>query len=438
MPQTELLPEFTSSEFDVFARKPVQNAILDTNVVVYNPISSVDQTDLEFLIPEDNDTYVDPDIKLYIRGKFTKADGGDLDASDHTAGTNNFLHSLFSQCTISLNGTNITQSGDLYYYRSYLETLLTYGTDASLSHLTNSYWYRDSGDMLPCDPTKAVEATTNTGFVDRWNRQKQSKVIEMYGRIHSDICNVPQFIIPGVRLQIKLTKAKQDIYLMNPTADSKTKFKFLSAKLFVRRIRANPRILLAHNATLNSNLAIYNMTRVELKTFSFSSGTQSLSIDNAVIGRIPKRLLFTMMSNKDFSGSVSSNPYRFQHFGLRNFAMYVNGKQIPSEGLSLDPGHEKTTVMGYKSLFEGSGIHHSNSGLQITHDMYINGYFMLLFDLTPDMAASEGHASPAENGNIRIECNFGKALTEAITCLLYLEYDNSVRIDKLRTVTTDF
>ena len=46
-------------------------------------------------------------------------------------------------------------------------------------------------------------------------------------------------------------------------------------------------------------------------------------------------------------------------------------------------GHEKTSVMGYRTLFEGSGIYHSNSGLHIIH-MYINGYFMLLFDLTPD------------------------------------------------------
>jgi len=60
---------------------------------------------------------------------------------------------------------------------------------------------------------------------------------------------------------------------------------------------------------------------------------------------------------------------------------------------------------------------------------------MLLYDLTPDMAASEGHPSPAENGHICIECNFDKALPEAITCLLYLEYDNSVRVDNLRTVT---
>ena len=62
--------------------------------------------------------------------------------------------------------------------------------------------------------------------------------------------------------------------------------------------------------------------------------------------------------------------------------------------------HEKTSVMGYRILFDGSGIHHSNSGPQITHNMYINGYFMLLFYLTPDSGTKEAHTSLTENGNI--------------------------------------
>jgi len=44
--------------------------------------------------------------------------------------------------------------------------------------------------------------------------------------------------------------------------------------------------------------------------------------------------------------------------------------------------------MGYRTLFEASGIHNSNSGLQITRDMYINGFFTLLFNFTPDRGAS--------------------------------------------------
>jgi hypothetical protein len=38
--------------------------------------------------------------------------------------------------------------------------------------------------------------------------------------------------------------------------------------------------------------------------------------------------------------------------------------------------------------------------------MFINGYFMLIFDLTPDQAASEGYVSPASNGHIRLDLKF--------------------------------
>jgi hypothetical protein len=91
-------------------------------------------------------------------------------------------------------------------------------------------------------------------------------------------------------------------------------------------------------------------------------------------------------------------------------------------------GHEKTSVLAFNTLFEGSGIRHSIAGLQLTHDMFIAGYFMLLFDLTADRAASEGHSLLPDQGNIRLELRFNKPFPEAVTCPLYLEYDNSVRI----------
>jgi len=153
---------------------------------------------------------------------------------------------------------------------------------------------------------------------------------------------------------------------------------------------------------------------------------------------LPKRLIFTMVKNTYFLGSRDSNPYNLRHYDLTNFTMYVNGRQNPSERLSLNMDHEKNSVRGYAILFEGTGIRHSNSGLQITHDMNINGFFMILCDLTPDLTASEGHASPPTSGDIRINLKFAKALPEAVTCLLHLEYDNSVRIDLARNVSTDF
>jgi hypothetical protein len=220
---------------------------------------------------------------------------------------------------------------------------------------------------------------------------------------------------------------------------TKTDFKFLDAILYVNRVRVNPPLLMALNETMKKGaIAKYHVTRVELKTFTFSLGAQSLSIDNAILGSLPKRIAFTMLKNTDFLGSLDSNPYNFRHYNLNYFSLFVNGKQYPNEGLSMDMDHEKSSVLAYNTLFEGSGIHHSNSGLQITHEMFVGGYFILLFDLTPDRAASEGHRSLPDNGAIRIECRFDKPLPEAVTCLLYLEYENTISLNDMRTVTTDF
>ena len=169
---------------------------------------------------------------------------------------------------------------------------------------------------------------------------------------------------------------------MYKSAHTKNTITFLDAYLLFRRVQPNPAILEAQEKALEKGaLARYNMTKVDLKTLTFLGGSKSRSIDKEVLGPIPKGLLFTMIKITDFKGSVDTNPYKFKHYDISEFSLYGNGRRVPSEGLSLDTDHENTSVMGYRTLFEGSVIHHSNTGLMITHDRYINGFFMLLFDL---------------------------------------------------------
>jgi hypothetical protein len=215
-----------SSEFDIFADRPVQTSTFGTPGIAYKPITSFDQSVLEFVIPPDNETYIDLNCQLYVKGQLVGPDGAALDEKDYTAGVNIFLHSLFSQCNVSLNGVSITPSSDNSNIRAYLETLLTYGYDAAESHITNAYWYRDTCDLLPCDTTTDETATTNKGFVRRWELQKKSKVIEMVGRLHSDIRNVATHLLPGVRVHIKLIKAKPEFYLMNKEKIQKSPLDF--------------------------------------------------------------------------------------------------------------------------------------------------------------------------------------------------------------------
>jgi len=101
--------------------------------------------------------------------------------------------------------------------------------------------------MQPVDPSdENLTAMTNREFILRWNRISAHKEVQIFGRLHSDICNVPLYLLPGVRLQIRLNKARPSFYLMNNSVDTKTAFKFLDAQLLVRRVRPYGRLIIRH------------------------------------------------------------------------------------------------------------------------------------------------------------------------------------------------
>ena len=87
-----------------------------------------------------------------------------------------------------LNGVPVTQSHELYTYGAYIESLFTYGTEALTSHLTKSYWYLDTSDMIPCDPMAVTHTSTkNDGFIARCYSLSGSRGVQLFGRLHTDL-----------------------------------------------------------------------------------------------------------------------------------------------------------------------------------------------------------------------------------------------------------
>jgi len=54
---------------------------------------------------------------------------------------------------------------------AYLETLLSYGADAAISHLINSYWYKDVGD----DALRPYESRVDKHWMHRSLEQTGTK-----------------------------------------------------------------------------------------------------------------------------------------------------------------------------------------------------------------------------------------------------------------------
>ena len=64
------VPPYMSTEIDIFAPKPRQVAVEGTTGTIYKPITSIDQSDIEFLKPGDSETYIDLDFNFISRACF--------------------------------------------------------------------------------------------------------------------------------------------------------------------------------------------------------------------------------------------------------------------------------------------------------------------------------------------------------------------------------
>jgi hypothetical protein len=128
----------------------------------------------------------------------------------------------------------------------------------------------------------------------------------------------------------------------------------------------------------------YPVTHTQIKTFTESSGTQQVSIDNAFIGTIPERLLIGLVKNTAFVGSTTTNPFHFHHFDMSYLVLYVNGVQHPAEPLTMDCSSPFGVTRAYETLFSSMGKHHDDRGHMINLEMFTKGFYILGFDLTPD------------------------------------------------------
>ena len=141
------------SEVDLFRVPPTQQSLERGRWIDYAPISSVQNPDnaITFLIAG-TDEYIDlSKTILTVTGNIMKKDGTtklDGGAQSNVAPVNNFLHSLFRQVDVYLNGKQVTPAMGTYAYRSYIETLLNYDVSAKQSQFSSALYYKDTAGKM--------------------------------------------------------------------------------------------------------------------------------------------------------------------------------------------------------------------------------------------------------------------------------------------------
>jgi len=426
--------ECTKSELDLFSVPPTQTSIEQGSWIEYHPITSViEGSPIEFDINGSGEDYIDfANTLLYVKAKLTAPNGDDLAADAAVGPVNLFLHSLFSQVDISLNGTLITASTNTYPYRAMMETLLSYGEDAKTSQLTSALFYKDKAGRMDSVDFGADAALRNDGLFTRRSIARQSREFDMMGRLHADIFFQDRYMLNEVGVKIKLIRSKNDFCVMGAG-----KAVITHASLFVRKVKIMPSVFLAHAKTLERGTAKYPIRRVVCKSFAIPEHYLDVSHEKLFSGQLPTRIVIGLVSNRAFNGHAVSNPYNFQHFNLSEIALYLDGQQQHAiRPIQPDYEHE-LYIRAYDSLFAGTGKLCKDEGLFITRGDYNNGYALYAFDLSADLGEDD-HFSLVRQGSVRLALKFAAALDATVSVVAYAEFENVIEVDRDRNVVFDF
>ncbi|XP_072766287.1 uncharacterized protein F54H12.2-like [Anoplolepis gracilipes] len=313
--------------------------------IYYKPVSSLsDDSPIEFVIPGHGEEYLD------------------------------LTHTILSlRIDVYFNQKLVSPPNNAYPYRAYIEALLNYSSPAKTTHLTLSLWDADTPGYMD----DLLKSKGNAALVRRARYIHGERALDLIGHLHCDVFNQDKFLINGVEIRLRLVRSKDSFCLIE--SNSLSKIHILDASLLVRRTKISAGMLLAHARMLSKVTAKYPLTRAEVKTFTIHSGVMAESIDRAILGQLPKRIIVGFVNNKAFNGN------------------------------------------------------------SISREDYFKGYTLFAFDLTPDLSANcAGHWNLVKYGSLRLEVRFKRALAETVNCIVYAEFDNVVEIDASRQVIVDF
>ena len=447
------------TETDLFSIPPTQASLEKGRWIDYHPLSSVENDDgpITFLAAGTED-YVDlSKTILFVEGKVVKSDGTDLGGATQSniAPVNNFLHSLFRQVDVYLNGKQVTPAMGTYAYRAYLETLLNYDVSSKGSQLTSAMYYKDTaGEMdsngsLPVKKAISISGSShnfmtmgsgNQGFAKRHQFIQDGKKFTLSGPIFVDAFMGSRLLLSMVDLKLILNRSSDKFCLMDTNTNSlNAKVKLTDVILKVRKVRVSPTVSMGHELALKKMAAIYPIRRVECKTFVMPGNIPSVRKDNIFTGNIPKTFVFGLVDAKGFSGDYEKNPYNFQNYKVTTVTLTVNGEELPFK--QLTPNYEdnkENFIQAYNTLFSGTGKMNYNTGLDISRKDYPKGHTLYAFDLTPDMCGSSPYFNTVQRGSLTVDITFAQAPgAAAIAMVCYGDFENVIQIDSERNVIYD-
>ena len=427
-------------ELDLFKGHSFQGSIEASNLVEFRPINSISGSNtIEFNIPYGSDEYIDTsNIFLWVKAKLTESNGDDFDAADANRYSiiNYPLNTMWDQVDVHLGTTLVSQSSKGYQYLAFIEII----SDRTFIPTVITYM-RSAGFFSTFEETYEFDAV-DTG--EPYELVKESKEFTLYGKLHGGIFKSSRLLLNGVPIHIKLTKCGDNFVCMGKPAEgallsTDPKLKILDISLFARKVKLSANLLNAHARALQESKAIYPIERPIVKVINLPSAQQSFVLDNVILGQLPSRIIFGLVTNAAFNGDKEKDPLRFQNFDLIYLSVNMNGERFPKTPYTPDYRDNKNLYQReYYDFFSNTGSTLNMNQPPIDYINYKKGMCLYAFNLNSDFKFGDEYINIPREGYLTIELKFRANLAEALKLIVYAVFDNTIEIDKNRNISIDY
>lgn len=416
--------EMTTGNLDFFTPIITENVLkYGTDIELFPVNALTDSGPFEFQIARDPDHYIDlPLTRLSGTITVTKLDGSPLTDVETISICNFFPHTLFKQIEIEVEGTQINDiSSSTYPIKAYLETILTYGSEAKSSHLQMAGW---STDTINKEESETAESFKKRKELIK-NKNYHFNII-----LHCDFFHIEKYLLPNLALTVKLIRNSDSYSLMGSALVAKINIKKL--RLQIHKIKIDPEFDKGIEGNLIKEPALLPLTQSKIKSFLLQTGTSSTTVQSVLHGTLPQSLVVCFLSAKSFNGDISSNPFFFQHFNLNLLNLRVNGN--PFHARPFQPDYtDGDFYREYRNLMDHGGVQHGNNVIAISPKEFVSNSNFYIYDFSPDLCNSYHHHSN-KFGHIDIEIGWSTPLTDNIYMIIYGSYKQTIHINGNRNV----
>ena len=420
--------ELASSGLALFDQPIIDSSLLQGKFITIYPSSVLqDNGPFDFIIPSDGQDFTDlPFTRLEGCIEILNLAGATLTDTDINAFVNLLPQSLFKQIEVSVNNTQIADlSTPTYAFKSYIETVLTYPKDAKETTLLLEHFNKDTLEK------ENIFTLLNSISFNKRNQFAKKGKIYFSMLLHIDFFHSTKLLLPGCEIKLKFIRNSDTFSLLGDTLQAKIKFHEL--KLMIRRVTVEPTIASKIEDAINKTPAIYPITQSKIKTFLIPKDVRQERISNIFRGVLPRSIIVGFVTTDAANGTINANPFKFEHFKLNHFQMYINGDPLLTEAFQPDFANSKF-FREYRWFMDNLGWAHDKESNGVTMEEFKTNTFFLPFDLSPDLS-NGATLSQLKEGSLDVLVSFNENLAQNVQMIVFATFNELLLIDKDRNVT---